>query len=174
MHNATAVVVRPARPADVPLVARLIRDLAEYEKMSDACFAEDDTLREHLFGERPYAEVLIGCLDGAPVGFALFFHNYSTFLTKPGIYLEDLFVRPEFRDFGVGKALLAELAQVAVSRGCGRLEWSVLKWNAPAIGFYLKLGAEAMEEWQVYRLAGEPLAELARASAASCREIGQG
>ena len=167
MHNATAVVVRQARPADVPLVARLIRDLAAYEKLSDVCHADEDALREHLFGPRPFAEVLIGCIDGAPAGFALFFHNYSTFLTKPGIYLEDLFVKPECRDFGVGKALLAELAHLAVERGCGRLEWSVLKWNSPAIGFYEKLGAEAMAEWQVYRLAGKPLEALARSSAAS-------
>jgi GNAT superfamily N-acetyltransferase len=166
MHSATAVVVRPARPADVPLVVDLIRDLAAYEKMSDECHADAETLAGHLFGPRAYAEVLIGCLDGTPAGFALFFHNYSTFLTKPGIYLEDLFVKPEYRDFGVGKALLAELAHLAVDRGCGRLEWSVLKWNAPAIGFYENLGAEAMVEWQVYRLAGEPLKALARSSSA--------
>ena len=162
MHAATSVMIRPARPADVPLVVELIRALADYEKLSDDCHADAETLAEHLFGAKAYAEVLIGCLDGTPVGFALFFHNYSTFLTRPGIYLEDLFVKPEYRDFGVGKALLAELARIAVARGCGRLEWSVLKWNAPAIGFYERLGAEAMVEWQVYRLAGKPLEELGR------------
>ncbi len=161
MHNATAVVVRPARPADVDLVAEMIRALSRYEKLEHECHVEPEALREHLFGARPFAEVLIGCLDGAPAGFALFFHNYSTFLAKPGIYLEDLFVRPEYRDLGIGRALLSELARLAVSRGCGRLEWSVLKWNEPAIGFYLRLGAEPMEEWQVYRLTGEPLVALA-------------
>lgn len=160
MHASTSVVIRPARPADVPLIAGLIRDLAAYEKMSDDCFADEAALAGHLFGPKAFAEVLIGCLDGAPVGFALFFHNYSTFLTKPGLYLEDLFVRPECRDFGVGKSLLTELARIAVSRGCGRLEWSVLKWNEPAIGFYRKLGAVPMEEWQVYRLTGEALEAL--------------
>jgi len=162
MHASTSVVIRPARPADVPLVVELIRALAEFEKLSDDCHADAATLSEHLFGAKAYAEVLIGCLDGAPAGFALFFHNYSTFLTKPGIYLEDLFVKPECRDFGVGKALLTELARIASARGCGRLEWSVLKWNAAAIGFYEKLGAEAMAEWQVYRLTGTALEELAR------------
>jgi GNAT superfamily N-acetyltransferase len=160
MHAAIAVVVRPARPADVPLVVDLIRELAAYEKLSDECHADVETLTEHLFGAKAYAEVLIGCFDGTPAGFALFFHNYSTFLTKPGIYLEDLFVKPEYRDFGVGKALLTELARIAVARGCGRLEWSVLEWNSPAIGFYLKLGAVPMEEWQVYRLTGEALQAL--------------
>lgn len=160
MHAAIAVVVRPARPADARLVVDLIRELAAYEKLSDECHADVETLTEHLFGAKAYAEVLIGCLDGTPAGFALFFHNYSTFLTKPGIYLEDLFVKPEYRDFGVGKALLTELARIAVARGCGRLEWSVLEWNSPAIGFYLKLGAVPMEEWQVYRLAGEALQAL--------------
>src|SRR5512140_1834270 len=136
MHNATAVVIRPARPADVGLVAEMIRALARYEKLEHECHVEEAALREHLFGERAFAEVLIGCLDGAPAGFALFFHNYSTFLAKPGIYLEDLFVRPEYRGRGHGKALLVELARLAVERGCGRLEWAVLDWNTPSIEFY--------------------------------------
>jgi len=162
MHSATAVVVRPARETDVPVVAELIRALAVYEKLEHECVVDPEALREHLFGDQRFAEVVIGSLDGVPAGFALFFHNYSTFLTKPGIYLEDLFVRPEYRDFGIGTALLRELARIAVGRGCGRLEWSVLKWNEPAIGFYRKLGAVPMEEWQVYRLTDGPLEALAR------------
>ena len=155
-------VLRPATREDVPAVARLIRALAEYERLSHACLADEAALDAHLFGPRPYAEVLIAEVGGEPAGFALFFHNYSTFLTKPGIYLEDLFVVPERRGLGLGRKLLEALASLAVERGCGRLEWSVLKWNAPAIGFYERLGAVPMEEWQVYRLAGEPLAALAR------------
>ncbi len=140
---------------------RLIRALAEYERLSPECFADEADLATHLFGPRPYAEVLIAQVDGEPAGFALYFHNYSTFLTKPGIYLEDLFVVPERRGLGLGRRLLAALASLAVERGCGRLEWSVLKWNAPAIGFYERLGAVPMEEWQVYRLTGAPLHALA-------------
>jgi len=153
--------LRPARPEDVATVASLIRALAEYEKMADECHADEAALAEHLFGARPFAEVIIAEWDGAPAGFALFFHNYSTFLTKPGIYLEDLFVKPELRGHGIGKALLSELARLAVERGCGRLEWSVLTWNTPAIGFYEKLGAVPMKEWQVYRLTGGALERLA-------------
>lgn len=154
--------IRPATPRDVPLVVQLIRDLAEYERLSHECFADEAALERHLFGERAFAEVLIASLDGEPAGFALFFHNYSTFLTRPGIYLEDLFVRPELRGAGVGQALLSRLAALAVSRGCGRLEWSVLDWNEPAIRFYERLGAARMEEWRVYRVTGEALASLAR------------
>ena len=154
--------LRPAAREDVPVVARLIRALAEYERLSHECLADEAALEAHLFGPRPYAEVLVAEVDGAPAGFALFFHNYSTFLTKPGIYLEDLFVVPEHRGLGLGRRLLAALASLAVERGCGRLEWSVLKWNSPAIGFYERLGAVPMEEWQVYRLTGEPLAALSR------------
>lgn len=161
MHGATAVVLRPARPADVPSIVGLIRALAEYEKLLPECHADADALGRHLFGPKAYAEVVLAEIDGDAAGFALFFHNYSTFLTKPGLYLEDLFVRPEYRGLGVGRALLARLAGLAVERGCGRLEWSVLRWNEPAIGFYLKLGAVPMEEWQVYRLAGDALARLA-------------
>ena len=161
MTGELAISLRPAAREDVPVVVRLIRALAEYERLSPECFADEAALLSHLFGPRPYAEVLIAQVDGEPAGFALFFHNYSTFLTKPGIYLEDLFVVPHRRGLGLGKRLLAALAGLAVERGCGRLEWSVLKWNAPAIGFYERLGAVPMEEWQVYRLTGEPLLALA-------------
>jgi GNAT superfamily N-acetyltransferase len=154
--------LRPARPEDVATIVSLIRALAEYEKMADECHADETALAEHLFGPRPRAEVIIAEWDGAPAGFALFFHNYSTFLTKPGIYLEDLFVKPELRGHGIGKALLSELARLAVERGCGRLEWAVLTWNTPAIGFYEKLGAVPMKEWQVYRLTGHSLERLGR------------
>ena len=155
-----SVTIRPARPEDVPTVVGLIGALAEYERLSDDCHADAAALAEHLFGAHAYAEVLIAEKAQTPAGFALFFHNYSTFLTKPGIYLEDLFVKSEFRGQGIGRDLLAELARIAVARGCGRLEWSVLKWNEPAIGFYKRLGAEPMEEWLVFRLTGNALVEL--------------
>jgi GNAT superfamily N-acetyltransferase len=154
-------VIRPATPADVPVIAELIRALADYERLSHEVVLDETSLREHLFGERPYAEVLLAEQEGAVVGFALFFHNYSTFLARPGIYLEDLFVRPEHRGAGHGKALLAHLASLAVERGCGRLEWSVLDWNEPSIAFYKSLGAAAMDEWTVYRLTGDGLTTLA-------------
>lgn len=154
--------IRPATPDDVPLIAALIRELAAYEKLAHEAVATEATLRATLFGEKPGAEVAIAELDGAPAGFALFFPNFSTFLGRPGIYLEDLFVRPEFRARGVGRALLAHLAGLAVERGCGRLEWAVLDWNAPAIGFYEKLGAEPMREWTTFRLAADALTRLAR------------
>ncbi len=160
MTDRPPLLLRPARPDDVPTVVELIRALAAYEKLEAECFADEAALRGHLFGPRAFAEVVLAEVGGAAVGFALFFHNYSTFLTKPGIYLEDLFVRPEHRGRGAGKALLSHLAALAVARGCGRLEWSVLKWNAPAISFYEKLGAVPMEEWQVYRLAGPALTRL--------------
>ena len=153
--------IRPATPADTPAIARLIRGLAEYERLSHAVTLDEDRLREHLFGPRPFAEVLLAEDAGAVVGFALFFHNYSTFVGKPGIYLEDLFVEPEHRAKGHGKALLRALARLAVERGCGRLEWAVLNWNEPAIRFYRALGAVPMNEWQVYRLAGDALAAAA-------------
>lgn len=156
-----AISIRPAAREDVPVVARLIRALADYERLAHECFADEAALAAHLFGPRPYAEVLVAEVDGDPAGFALFFHNYSTFLTKPGLYLEDLFVVPERRGLGLGRRILSALAALAVERGCGRLEWSVLKWNAPAIGFYERLGAVPMEEWQVYRLTGDPLRALA-------------
>lgn len=152
--------VRPACPADLPLIAQFIRDLAEYEKLSDAVRFDEEVMGEKLFGARPYAEVAIGEIDGAAQGFALFFHNFSTFEGLPGIYLEDLFVRPGARGSGLGRSLLSHLASLAVERGCARLEWSVLDWNAPAIGFYEKLGARALKEWTIMRLDGSHLARL--------------
>jgi len=161
------ITIRPAAPADLPLIAQLIRDLAEYEKLAHEVRFDEAVLGEKLFGPRPYAEVLIGELDGAAQGFALFFHNFSTFEGKPGIYLEDLFVRPAARGSGLGKALLARLAELALQRDCARLEWSVLDWNEPAIGFYKKLGARLMDEWTVMRLDGADLARLGAATAGS-------
>ncbi|MBS3928986.1 MAG: GNAT family N-acetyltransferase [Sphingomonadales bacterium] len=152
--------IRPATPADLPLIAQLIRDLAEYEKLAHEVRFDETVLGEKLFGTRPYAEVVIGELDGAAQGFALFFHNFSTFEGKPGIYLEDLFVRPEARGSGLGKALLAHLAMLATTRDCARLEWSVLDWNESAIGFYQKLGARLMDDWTVMRVDGANLARL--------------
>ena len=155
--------IRPATSADLPLIAQFIRDLADYEKLAHEVRFDDATLGEKLFGERPYAEVLIGEIDGSPQGFALFFHNFSTFEGRPGIYLEDLFVRPDARGSGLGKALLAHLAKLCIERDCARLEWSVLDWNAPAIGFYKGLGARLMDEWTVMRVDGDALTELAKA-----------
>ena len=157
----TPVRIAPATPADVPLVLGFIRDLAEYERLPREVVATEELLHEALFGPRPAAEVLIASLGDEPAGFALFFHNFSTFLARRGIYLEDLYVRPEMRERGVGRALLSSLAQVAVARGCGRLEWSVLDWNAPAIAFYESLGARPMSEWTVFRVAGDALDRLA-------------
>jgi GNAT superfamily N-acetyltransferase len=154
--------IRPATRADLPLIAQFIRDLADYEKLAHEVRFDEATLGEKLFGARPYAEVVIGEIGGAAQGFALFFHNFSTFEGRPGIYLEDLFVRPEARGSGLGKALLAHLAKLCVERGCARLEWSVLDWNAPAIGFYEGLGARMMDEWTVMRVDGDALTELAR------------
>lgn len=153
--------IRSAAPADVPTVARLIRALAEYERLAEEVVLAEAGLRDHLFGPRPYCECLIAEDAGAVVGFALFFHNYSTFLCQPGLYLEDLFVLPEYRGRGHGKALLIALAKLAVERGCGRLEWSVLDWNAPAIAFYRSLGAKPMDEWTVMRVTGPGLTKLA-------------
>lgn len=143
--------IRSAVPADLPAIAQLIRDLAEYERLAHAVVFDEAKLRDHLFGPRPYAEVLLAEGGGAVVGFALFFHNYSTFVGKPGIYLEDLFVKPEFRGKGFGKTLLAGLARLALERDCGRLEWSVLNWNEPSIRFYESLGAKPMNEWSTLR-----------------------
>jgi GNAT superfamily N-acetyltransferase len=153
--------IRPATVHDVPLVRQLIAELAEYERLAHAAVATDDDLRAQLFGAHPAAEVLIGEVDGVPAGFALFFHNFSTFLGKRGLYLEDLFVRPSARGVGLGKHLMAALARIAVQRDCGRFEWSVLDWNAPAIGFYRRIGATGMDEWTVQRLEGEALHALA-------------
>jgi GNAT superfamily N-acetyltransferase len=154
--------IRHGEPADVPLIAELIRALARYEKLEDQVVMTEEKLTDSLFGERQYAETLIAEEGGQSVGFALFFHNYSTFLAQPGIYLEDLFVVPEKRGGGVGRLLLERLARIAVERGCGRLEWAVLDWNVDAIGFYERLGAKPNAEWTVYRLTGESLHRLAR------------
>lgn len=145
--------VRAATEDDLSSIARLIRDLAEYEKLTDRLDCDETRLREHLFGPRPYAEVIVAeDATAGIVGFALFFVNYSTFLTRPGLYLEDLFVRPEYRGQGFGKALFLEVARIAVARRCGRYEWSVLDWNTPAIEFYKGMGAEPLDDWTVYRL----------------------
>ena len=153
--------VRAATRDDTPLILAFVRELADYEKLAHEVVATEETLAASLFRREPDAFVLIAELEGAPAGFALYFHNYSTFLGRPGIFLEDLFVRPAARGHGVGRALLARLAAVATERGCGRLEWAVLDWNESAIGFYRKLGATPMSDWTVYRLAGEALENLA-------------
>jgi len=153
--------IRPGELEDVPLIAELIRDIARYEKLEHEVVMTEEKLTDGLFGERRYAETLIAENDGEPMGFALFFHSFSTFLAQPGIYLEDLYVVPDQRGKGVGRALLERLAQLAVDRGCGRLEWAVLDWNKDAIGFYERLGAKPNSDWTVYRLTGEPLRALA-------------
>ncbi len=152
---------RAAVRADVPLILTFIRELADYEGMLDEVVADEATLEEWLFDRRA-AEVVFALEEGREVGFALFFHNFSTFLGRSGVYLEDLYVRPEHRGKGYGKALLKRLARIALERGCGRLEWWCLDWNRPSIDFYLSMGAEPMSDWTVYRVAGEALAELAR------------
>ena len=154
--------LRPAVEADLDTIIELIRALADYEREPDAVRLDREELRRHLFGAKPFAEVIIAETEaGASAGFALFFHNFSTWEGKPGIYLEDLFVRPEFRGHGYGKALLADLARLAVERGCARLEWAVLDWNEPSIQFYKALGAVPMDEWTTYRMTGAALRELA-------------
>lgn len=157
--------IRPATAADVPLIAALIRELADYEKLAHEVRFDEATLAARLFGANggrgPYAEVLIGEVDGEAQAFALFFHNFSTFEGKPGVYLEDLYVRPAARGCGLGKAMLQRLARIAVERDCARLEWWVLDWNEPAIGFYKKLGARPMDEWTTMRVDGAALQELA-------------
>jgi len=164
-----ALRIRPAVEADVPLILCFIRELAEYERLLDEVVATEERLRRTLFGPLPGAEVVIAEQGGEPVGFALFFHNYSTFLAQPGLYLEDLYVRPEARGRGIGRALLAHLARVARERECGRLEWWVLDWNEAAIRFYHSLGARPMDEWTVFRLAGADLDRLADETKASER-----
>ena len=161
MPDPSDLQVREATEADVPLILEFIRGLAEYEKLADSVVATEDVIRESLFGVRPYAEVLIAESGGNPAGFALFFHNFSTFIGRPGIYLEDLFVKPEYRGRGFGKALLVRLAALAAARRCGRVEWAVLNWNKPAIDFYESIGAVPMNEWTVYRLTGDALRKLA-------------
>jgi len=154
--------LRSATRDDVQVIAELIRGLARFEKLEQEVVMTEELLATGLFGDRPYAEVVLAEDDGRPVGFALFFHNFSTFLGRPGIYLEDLFVIPEQRGRGIGRMLLAHLARLAVERGCGRLEWAVLDWNRDAIQFYERLGARPNSDWTVYRLAGEALTGLAR------------
>jgi GNAT superfamily N-acetyltransferase len=150
-----------ATEADVPIIIDFIRALAEYERLLDQAVVTEENLRQTLFGERRYAEVLLGYYDDEPVAFALFFHNYSTFLGKPGLYLEDLFVKPHMRGKGLGKLILRRLAQIAKQRDCGRFEWWVLDWNEPSISFYKSLGAIPMDEWTVFRVTGEALDKLA-------------
>jgi GNAT superfamily N-acetyltransferase len=152
--------IRPAQESDVDAIFDLIRGLAAYEKLSDRVTGNPELLRSHLFGTRPYAEAIIAELDNHPIGFALFFHNYSTFLTQPGLYLEDVFVRHEYRRQGVGKALLSAVAKIAVDRGCGRLEWSVLEWNQNAIEFYQSVGATVLPDWKICRLTGATLTKF--------------
>lgn len=149
---------------DLAVILEFIQGLAEYERLGDKCIATEEKLRSTLFSDHPAAEVIIARMGGEPVGFALFFHNYSTFLAQRGIFLEDLFVKPDARDNGVGRALLAALARIALERDCGRLEWSVLDWNETAIGFYRRIGAQAMDEWTTFRMSGDSLQELADGS----------
>lgn len=153
--------IRPAVRADVPALFALIGELARYEKLEHACVGDPARLEEHLFGSRPYCEALVAEEAGRVVGFALFFHNYSTFLTRPGVYLEDLFVLPAERRRGHGRELLRAVARLAIERGCGRFEWAVLDWNTPAIRFYESLGAEPLDEWRLFRLTGDALTALA-------------
>jgi len=158
----TPLRIAPANESDVPLILGFIRKLAEYEKLSHRVVATEENIREHVFGPNPVAEVLLAYWDSEAVGFALYFRNFSTFLGQAGIYLEDLFVEPEHRGKGIGKALLIRLAKIAVERGYGRLQWAVLNWNAPSIEFYRSLGAVPQDEWTVYLLTGDALARLAR------------
>jgi GNAT superfamily N-acetyltransferase len=161
MTDKSALSIDAATTGDVPLILTFIKALAEYERLADAVVATEAGLNATLFGPRPYAECVIARWEGEPSGFALFFHNYSTFLGQPGIYLEDLFVKPEFRGKGVGRSLLQYLARLTEERNCGRLEWSVLDWNESAIGFYKSLGAVPLDDWTIFRLRGEALNRLA-------------
>ncbi len=158
--NQPAYTLRPATPADLPALVGLIGELADYEKLSHLVEVTPESLHPHLFGPRPAAEAVVGVVDGRVVGFALFFTNFSTFLGKPGLYLEDLYVQPAQRGTGLGKALLQHLGRLAVQRGCGRLEWSVLEWNESAIQFYERMGATVMPDWRICRVTGEALAEF--------------
>lgn len=162
MKIQTDFAIRPARVEDVPVILELIRELATYERAPNEVAATEEQLVDVLFGERPAAEVLLAFEGKSPVGFAVFFHNFSTWLGRPGLYLEDLFVKPEKRGKGYGRALLVDLAKIARDRGCGRMEWAVLDWNEPAIKFYRALGAKPMEEWTVFRLTRDGIAKLAQ------------
>ncbi len=156
----TSLSIVPATPADVPAVLALIRELAEYEKLLHEVVADETLVREALFGPRTVAECVLAWDGGRPLGFAIYYYNFSTFLARPGLYLEDLYVRPEHRGQGVGEALLKHLTQIAVARGCGRMEWAVLNWNRRAIEFYERMGAVGVEDWTVYRLSGDALLRL--------------
>jgi GNAT superfamily N-acetyltransferase len=158
--------IRPTTAPDVPTILTLIRDLAEYERAPNAVVATEDGLRDVLFGSKPAAEVLLASEADNPIGYAVYFFNFSSWLGRPGLYLEDLFIRPEKRGKGYGRALLGRLAQIAKARGCGRMEWAVLDWNDPAIQFYRRLGAEPMDEWTVFRLTEDGIAKLANANSA--------
>lgn len=162
--NVSAIIIRNAVEADTPLILTLIKGLAEYERLADSVVATEASIRESLFGPEPHAEVIIAEVEGTPAGFALFFHNYSTFLARRGLYLEDLFVFPAHRGLGIGKRLLSRLAAIAKERNCGRLEWWVLDWNVDAIRFYESLGAVPMSEWTTFRVTGDALTQLARRS----------
>src|SRR5438094_5564614 len=166
MKGVADLQIRPARVEDVPVILELIRDLATYERAPHEVTATEEQLVDVLFGERPAAEVLLAFEEQSPVGFAVFFHNFSTWLGQPGLYLEDLFVKPDKRGKGYGRALLVELAKIARERGCGRMEWAVLDWNEPAIKFYRTLGAKPMDEWTVFRLKRDGIAKLAESGAA--------
>jgi GNAT superfamily N-acetyltransferase len=159
------VSIRPAVPGDAAAIHALIRELAEYERLTQLCTGSTADLADALFGPRPAAEVLLAEVDGGIAGFALFFHNFSTFLARRGLWLEDLYVQPAFRGHGVGSSLLRAVAAIAVDRRCGRFEWSVLDWNAPAIGFYERLGATVMPDWRIARVTGDALAHLGRSTA---------
>ena len=155
------ITIRPATIVDVPIILQLIRDLATYERAPSEVAATEEQLVDVLFGERPVAEVLLAFEDEMPIGFAVFFHNFSTWVGRPGLYLEDLFVKPEARGKGYGRALLIHLAKIARDRGCGRMEWAVLDWNEPAIQFYKKIGAQPLDEWKIFRLTRDGIAKLA-------------
>ena len=156
----TKIKIRNAEEKDIPLILSFIRMLAEYEKLSNEVSATEEILKESLFGKNPYAKVLLAEFSDEPAGIAIYFYNFSTFLGKPGLYLEDVFVKPHLRGYGIGKALLLHLARIAKENNCGRFEWSVLDWNEPAINFYKKLGAVPMEDWTIFRLTGKTLDEL--------------
>jgi len=160
----SAAEIRPATVEDVPLLLRLIGELAEYERLAHEAVATEEALRSSMFGARPYAEAVIADVDGEAAGFAVYFHTFSTFLGKPGLYLEDLYVRPTHRRRGVGEALLRSVASVACERGCGRLEWAALDWNTPAVDFYTSLGAEPLDDWTTFRVTEDALQRLARPS----------